>query len=41
MSCVPEHERPRPAPPEDDELADLIWLQRTREDRLDNHRRQP
>ncbi|MFD4029085.1 hypothetical protein ACFWVP_00715 [Streptomyces sp. NPDC058637] len=38
MSCAHDHEQPQPAPPEVDELADLIWLQDTREDRLDKFR---
>ncbi len=32
MSTTPQEHRPQPEP--DDELADLIWLQETREKRL-------
>ncbi|MFE7754341.1 hypothetical protein [Streptomyces sp. NPDC057429] len=36
-----EHPEPQPVPDEEDELTVLIWLQRTREERLAAFRRHP
>ncbi|WP_405391037.1 hypothetical protein OG596_26210 [Streptomyces sp. NBC_01102] len=38
MSGPHDHEPQQPDPPEADELDDLIWLQDTRQDRLDDFR---